>query len=80
MITYLDACPRCDPGTVPASPATGYPETIPEGLVTNHQCGSCGVCWSAVRREGWVIARLSAPVRADSAETLESSARKDEAA
>ena len=80
MITYLDACPSCDPGMVPASPAIGFPEHAPEGLVTTHQCGVCGTAWSAVRRGVWVIARLSAPVRADSAETLESSTRKDEAA
>jgi len=62
-IAYLDACPECPPGIPDPSPALGHPERVPGGSVTSHQCGSCGVAWSALWRDGWVVDRVCAPVR-----------------
>ena len=62
MITYLDACPKCPPGIPDASPSLGAPETVPEGEVTAHQCGTCEAAWSTLWQDGWPVDRMTAPV------------------
>jgi hypothetical protein len=67
MITYLDACQSCPPGLPDASPSLGAPEQVPGGVVTAHQCGTCGGAWNTLWQGGWPVERLLAPVSPDQA-------------
>lgn len=58
-IAFTDHCPRCDPGSAP-SPSLGEPEQTRHGPVTNHQCPSCSLAWSALWSGPWVADRVVA--------------------
>ena len=63
-----DACPACPPGIPGASPPIGIPETVPGGVITAHQCGTCEAAWNTFWRGGWPVDRIMAPVAAARAE------------
>lgn len=62
-----DACPACDPGIPPASPAIGPALNVPGGVITAHECSVCGAAWETYWRDGWAIDRLLAPVSPEQA-------------
>ena len=60
---YIDACPECPPGLPDASPALGTQVTADGVPVTDHECGLCGLRWTAEWVAGWVSARTTVPDR-----------------
>lgn len=84
MTGLADACPACDPGIPPASPAVGTALQVPGGVITAHECSVCGAAWETFWRDGWPIDRLLAPVSPDQASrnraVLDSAARGEAAA
>lgn len=64
----IDACPVCDPGYPPASPALAIQAT-PGGVLTSHECAWCMSSWRTWRdTEGWPVERKLDPIQPAQAE------------